>query len=432
MRIGTRIEHLPSNLHKASVRQSRGGNWCLIDIGTFVRHSHTAPRDCLLSKFQQCTILNPWCFDHVDFPYSYEPLLQDITNGKVWIISDGSYNKKLHCGTAAWILEGKTLNKRILGKIITPGSASDLTAYRCELARILAAVTVINAIAFTFNVKVSLTLFCDCEKGIYKAFQENSSIQLHDACHDILKAIRYELSFEQIKWSGAHIKGHQDDTIPFDKLDRPSQLNVLVDHMAKEFLPFASETQHNSSVAYPSWSILLGNVPIIKDTDKTLYDLVHTPAVKNYWMKKQRAREDNFESINWTRIGSSLDQMPLIKRLFCSKHTAGMCGVGKFQQIWKNRESAACPHCGQFEDALQIWKCSADTVPEIWESSLKNLESSMHKLDTDPILLKIIIDYLNTWRSGELLLPLAEHKYRLLIELQETIGARCEHIRSKV
>jgi hypothetical protein len=157
-----------------------------------------------------------------------------------------------------------TSNKRIIGKIITPGSASDLTAYLCEMSGILAAVTVINAIAFTFNVMASLTLFCDCEKGIYKAFHDNSSIQLQDACHDILKAIRHELSFEQIKWSGAHIKGHQDDTIPFDKLDRPSQLNVLVDQMAKEFLPFASENQHNSHVAHPSWSILLGNVPIIK------------------------------------------------------------------------------------------------------------------------------------------------------------------------
>jgi hypothetical protein len=162
----------------------------------------------------------------------------------------------------------------------------------------------------------------------------------------------------------------------------------------------------------------------LKDTDNTLYDLVHTPVVKTYWIKKQRAREDNFEFINWARIGNSLDNMPLTKRFFCSKHTVGMCGVGKFQQIWKKRESAACPHCGQFEDALHIWKCSADSVTEVWKNSLKNLESYMRTLDTDPILLKIILDYLNTWRNGELLIPLADHKYKMLIELQETIGAR--------
>jgi hypothetical protein len=162
----------------------------------------------------------------------------------------------------------------------------------------------------------------------------------------------------------------------------------------------------------------------LKDTDNTLYDLVHTPVVKTYWIKKQRAREDNFEFINWARIGNSLDNMPLTKRFFCSKHTVGMCGVGKFQQIWKKRESAACPHCGQFEVALHIWKCSADSVTEVWKNSLKNLESYMRTLDTDPILLKIILDYLNTWRNGELLIPLADHKYKMLIELQETIGAR--------
>ncbi len=116
------------------------------------------------------TTLNPWCFDHVNIPLNTDALLHEIRAGAVWIISDGSYDLTRHYGTAAWALECKLSKQRIFGTVITPEDVSDLSAYRCELVGILAAITVINAIAFSHDLSAALTLHCDCETGIDKAF----------------------------------------------------------------------------------------------------------------------------------------------------------------------------------------------------------------------------------------------------------------------
>jgi hypothetical protein len=79
--------------------------------------------------------------------------------------------------------------------------------------------------------------------------------------------------------------------------------------MAKEFLAIARDSQDQHNVKSPSWS---------------MYDLVHTPVVKQYWIRKSRITDQQFPSVNWPRLGSALDKMPLARRFFCSKHSSGM------------------------------------------------------------------------------------------------------------
>jgi hypothetical protein len=72
-----------------------------------------------------------------------------------------------------------------------------------------------------------------------KAFKLSTTPSIQDASHDILQALHHEIAKSPIKWKGVHIKGHQDDNLQFEKLNRPSQLNVLADHMAKDLLSIA-------------------------------------------------------------------------------------------------------------------------------------------------------------------------------------------------
>jgi hypothetical protein len=141
-------------------------------------------------------------------------------------------------------------------------------------------------------------------------------------------------------------------------------------------------------------------------------------------MGKSRITRNAFDSVNWTRLGQAIKKMTVPCRLFCSKHMSGMCGVGKFQKLWNTKASDACPHCRNSEDALHVQKCQSETVSETWSNSLKTLESSLNKLDTDPDLINAIIMYLNAWRYDYNLHSLEESKIRSLLELQETIGTR--------
>ncbi len=88
------------------------------------------------------------------------------------------------------------------------------------------------------------------------------------------------------------------------------------------------------------------------------------------------------------------------KRIFISKHTVGMCGVGKFMHLWKERDSPSCPRCGQFEDAAHVWVCSGCNSSDIWNNSLKQLDTWMTSVSTDPEIQDTILHYLKEWRNG--------------------------------
>jgi hypothetical protein len=306
---GTLITETPNNLLKASVRKTCKDLWWLIDTGSFTQPLPSVPHT-LPSSFTDIAHKNTWCTTFLEIPSLYSPLLPDIQSGSVLVVSDGSYNPTTKLGTAAWILEGRLSNIQISGSVITPGSASEQSAYRSELAGILVAITVINALASFHNLKTSLTLHCDCESGLKKVFREFRPIHMHDSNHDILKAIHYELCHSNIKWTGSYIKGHQDDQIPFHKLDRPSQLNVIMDQKAKNFLASITESHRHYDVYSNSWRLRIGNHPIIHDFDRTIYDITHTPVVKQYWMNKSRIQDQHFTSVNWQRLGTALDRMP--------------------------------------------------------------------------------------------------------------------------
>jgi hypothetical protein len=247
---------------------------------------------------------------------------------------------------------------------------------------------------------------------------------LQDSCHDLLQAIHYEVSNTNISWQYLHIKGHMDDTIHYNDLDRPSQLNVIVDYIAKAFLNDPEAVPNYHQVHSPAWSLFIHDIALLTNINQSIYDLVHTPTAQQYWIKKSCITYDSFNSVNWQGLERAFNKMPLSRRLFCCKHIAGMCGVGKFQKIWKTSETDECPHCGMIEDSLHVWKCQARTVSTIWSDSLKTLEYALRKIDTCPDLIDLILQYLNAWRYDDDVHPLTKPSLRKLLELQDTIGAR--------
>jgi hypothetical protein len=63
-------------------------------------------------------------------------------------------------------------------------------------------------------------------------------------------------------------------------------------------------------------------------------------------------------------------------------------------------------------------------LSDVWQHSLHKFQSDLRKVYTDPDLIKIIINYLNAWWYDYTLLPIDDEKYWVLLERQNTIGAR--------
>jgi hypothetical protein len=186
--LGTPIEHLPETIVKASVQKARHNLLWLIDTGTFATQEKPKAYESFHELLQDIDRPNSWCYQYVHLPSTYDSLLLDIQEGQVILISDGSYMPQDNFGTAAWILEGKRSTLQISGRVTTPGQDITQSAYRSELAGILAAITVINALASFHNIHSSITILCDCEKGLEKTFS-NRTLSLQDSCYDLLQAI---------------------------------------------------------------------------------------------------------------------------------------------------------------------------------------------------------------------------------------------------
>jgi hypothetical protein len=187
-----RFSTLPKLLLKALVQWSRNNLLWLIDTGEFDDSATASQSLRCYEPYAASLPRNTWCFDYLDIPTDLEPLLQDIRQGTTILISDGSYNPLHRRGTAAWVLEGTTSLAQISGRVITPGRDSEISAYRSELSGMLAAITVINALAKHHNIFAKVKLRCNCKKGLKKAF-DTVYPTLTDKSNDLLKVIHHEV-----------------------------------------------------------------------------------------------------------------------------------------------------------------------------------------------------------------------------------------------
>ncbi len=80
------------------------------------------------------------------------------------------------------------------------------------------------------------------------------------------------------------------------------------------------------------------------------------------------------KTVDWEAIGSTLQGIARGRRVFVSKHTAGMCGVGRFMKRWKQWDTDQCLRCGEREDAAHVWICRDPRAREVWSKSLVAIE----------------------------------------------------------
>ncbi len=82
---------------------------------------------------------------------------------------------------------------------------------------------------------------------------------------------------------------------------------------------------------------------------------------------------------------------------FITKHTAGMCGVGKCMLRWRKWPTDECPRCGQQETTEHIWICKGKDSLLPWTTALTRLEKWMEAVQTDPDIIAGIMNQLHSW-----------------------------------
>jgi hypothetical protein len=208
----------------------------------------------------------------------------------------------------------------------------------------------------------------------------------------MLSAIRAAIKSSPITWQFRHVKGHQDEEADA-VLDRWAVLNIQMDNLAKMYWMEMSQQapNPNNSITGEYWPVLIRGHKIYSSLRTSLYEAIYQQKMATHWEKKNRFSRDLCMQINWEACESAMQRLKFSRRTWIVKHTEGMCGVGKWLLIWKDKDTDECPLCSAPEDARHVWKCPDNRAQAIRIKGLNNISTWMETVQTDPAIQSAIL-----------------------------------------
>ena len=202
------------------------------------------------------------------------------------------------------------------------------------------------------------------------------------------------------------MKGHQDDSTPRHLLSLPSQLNVLMDNIAKDMLTDHMVEEAITLHPHPLTLPLAQHKQqyIHQDFKRSLYNAIMETKAHKYWTdEKHRYLPQDINKIDWQSQSKALKTMRTTKQRSLSKWFSGWMGSGKNMERWNLRYKGACPFCSHpRENTTHILKCQHDNPTEEWKNQIKVFDQKLIKLNTNYYLRKAIIYELIAWRKNSL------------------------------
>jgi len=364
-----------------------------------------------------------WCTHNLVVAQDCREIVSGIQSGlqgTIMAVSDGSFKDFL--GTAAWTIGIPDQSQFISGQVVCPGSANNHSSYRSELTGLYVILAITNQLCDYYGItEGSIEIGCDGLSALQTSLDQEPYLTSDISNYDMIGAIYHMRKTSKVTWTYRHVKGHQDDNGV--DLDVWAQQNVTMDARAKKHLSTAQSTPRHHNIKGEPWQLWVEGRKITSKIQESIYSAVHHPESEAYWGRKEDSPA-NIALVDWPLIGFAMKQAPRSRWVFITKHTCGMCGVGKFMKRWKEWEEDLCPRCGEQEDAPHVWRCKGPGTAERWNKSLQELETLLHQLDTDPIFTHIILVYLRGWWSGENVTYIPPRAFQDLLHDQQTIGWR--------
>jgi hypothetical protein len=328
-------------------------------------------------------------------------IAEAIRQGIAVAVCDGSFKDAF--GTAAYVLEGATMAKRMVVVLVTPGEPSDQSPYRSELSGLYGVVTMVHIICAQFKITSgAIEVGCDCESALRHVFGTGSRYEadIADPDYDLRSATRKMLANSPITWKWRHVAGHQDDD-GIEDLDRWATLNIEMDNLAKVYW---NDMCEEPAVSFPVqdeyWPVRIQGLKISSRLDERLREHILGQAQCDRWERNGRLTRDSIARVNWKACEQAMRSLSIGRRHWIAKHVSGHAGVGVKMVQWKMRESAACPRCGEEEDSKHVWTCHSLDARWMRIQHILKLEAWLEEHETQPELRRELINGLKAWSVG--------------------------------
>lgn len=406
----------------------------------------TDHQEDLLSKWQQaldtCTDFYGWVPDELEIQGSETNLRQALRQGHLRCVCNGSFFEQV--GTAAVQILTRHGKDRIKIRCQVPGLPQDQSPYRSELVGIMVCLMVVEWLWQLEGsppfLRPTVRLGCDGLSALSHCF-EDFTISPSDPQFDLLSTIRNLIRMSKIKWRPRHILGHQDSD-PDITLSWWETRNTEVDqwavHYRQHLSDYSCKNPPNPRFFGEPAALFISDIKRSSLNRELIQEIVSLPLIQERWRKYNTVSASAEDEIHWPTLRRAMHALPPFLQRWITKHSVGICGVGRFLKEWGNEETAECPRCGDklcpAEDHLHVPRCSAPGAQAEWDARISELDRWLDYQLTHPGIKQLLLYVLQLVRRPFSLRPsrltpplMAALESQLVIGCQGLLEGRLSH-----
>jgi hypothetical protein len=359
-----------------------------------VTHAPTEPFLTKLQKGLQSLIWRSSKFDE-----DGEWIVRAIKRGTLLIVHDGSYMPQIDksiCSAGIVLLCTQTGR---MGTMQCCEKTNSTTAsnYRGELLGALLASHILTIASEQHISNRTVKLYCDNLGVINHALHPESTLKTNQPQADILLMFTHNLATTTVPWSYQHVYGHLDETIRFQSLSLPEQLNVMADKLAKDALLEAVETGQYCKPYFPHESIrlLVNRHKATTSIKAHLYKEWGREVAKDLFHQKQIIQQQHFDYVHWDGLRLAMTQLPQMYKVWVTKHVSSACATNRHLSKMDSRVLNKCSCCGRRnESILHITRCTNEGRRLMFQQTVQELVQWMARSHGHPEIILAVESYL--------------------------------------
>ena len=332
-----------------------------------------------------------------------EWITRAIEQGTLLIVHDGSYMPQIDkslCSAGIVLLCSQTGR---MGTMQCCEKTNSLTAsnYRGELIGALIASHILTIAGEHLSSNKAVQLYCDNLGVIHHASHPENPIKTNQPQTDVLTMFTHNLATSTIPWKYQHVYGHLDETIRFESLSLPEQLNVMADKLAKEALIDAVKTGQYSTPYFPNEKtrILVNGIKATSSIKTLLYREWGRQAARDLFHRKNIIQQQHFDYVHWDGLRLAMTTLPQMYKVWVTKHVSGSCATNRHLSKMDSRVVNRCPCCGRRnESIIHITRCTNEGRRLMFEQTVQELVIWMTRSHSHPEIILAVESYL-TYRG---------------------------------
>ena len=125
--------------------------------------------------------------------------------------------------------------------------------------------------------------------------------------------------------------------------------------------------------------------------------------------------------MDWDALEKAMQESTIRQRHWISKRAARDCGCNYIRLKRRERTDDNCPFCGGCETVLHVITCPSPETSQLWETTIRDLQTWMLDNGTDPFITDSLSKGLQAWRCD----PVGEPTFgasNSLLDAQSLIG----------